>query len=234
MRKTLLALSLLVLAPTMRAADTKVPTFDQIIELKRPGAVALSPDGSRVAYTVSEANWDENAYETEIYLATASGGEPIQLTRAKKSSTSPDWSPDGKWLAFASDRTDKRQLYLINPAGGEAKAITSVEDGIDGFRWSPDGTKIAFTMSDPKPDAAKERDKKYGEFDGDRQRVPDVSPARHRRGSQRERAGQAEAADERGLHGRQLRLVPRRQVDRLRPPHRSEPHQLSIPPTSRC
>ncbi len=164
MRKTLLALSLLVLAPTMRAADTKVPTFDQIIELKRPGAVALSPDGSRVAYTVSEANWDENAYETEIYLASASGGEPIQLTRAKKSSTSPDWSPDGKWLAFASDRTDKRQLYLINPAGGEAKAITSVEDGIDGFRWSPDGTKIAFTMSDPKPDAAKERDKKYGEF----------------------------------------------------------------------
>lgn len=164
MRKTVIALTLLALAPAMRAADTKVPTFDQIIELKRPGAVALSPDGTRVAYTVTETNWDDNAYETEIFLADAKGGAPIQLTNAKKSSTAPAWSPDGRWLAFVSDRTDKRQLYVINPAGGEATALTSVEEGVGGFEWSPDGTKIAFTMTDPKTEAAKERDKKYGEF----------------------------------------------------------------------
>ncbi|CAN5790816.1 hypothetical protein BH24ACI5_BH24ACI5_25720 [soil metagenome] len=164
MRKTLIPLLLSLLVPGAQATQTTIPTFDQIIELKRPGSVALSPDGSRVAYTVSEANWEENAYETEIFLADASGGEPIQLTRAKKSSTAPAWSPDGTWLAFGSDRTDKRQLYLIHPAGGEAKVLTNVEEGVGSFEWSPDGTKIAFTMSDPKPDAAKERDKKYGEF----------------------------------------------------------------------
>jgi dipeptidyl aminopeptidase/acylaminoacyl peptidase len=164
MRQPLLALSLVLLVPAMPAGDTTVPTFDQIIGLKRPGAVALSPDGTRVAYTVSEAHWDENAYETEIFLAAANGGEPLQLTRAKKSSTAPAWSPDGRWLAFVSDRTDKRQLYLINPKGGEATAITNVEEGVSGFEWSPDGKKIAFTMTDPKPEAAKERDKKYGEF----------------------------------------------------------------------
>jgi dipeptidyl aminopeptidase/acylaminoacyl peptidase len=152
------------LVAVAQAAGTQVPTFDQIIELKRPGVVAVSPDGTRVAYTVTEANWEENAFETEIFLADSRGGGPIRLTNAKKSSTSPQWSPDGRWLAFASDRTDKRQLYLINPAGGEARAVTSVEEGVGGFEWSPDGRRIAFTMTDPKPEAAKARDKKYGEF----------------------------------------------------------------------
>ena len=89
MRKTLIPLLLSLLVPGAQATETTVPTYDQIIGLKRPGSVALSPDGSRVAYTVSEANWEDNAYETEIFLADARGGEPVQLTRAKKSSTAP-------------------------------------------------------------------------------------------------------------------------------------------------
>jgi dipeptidyl aminopeptidase/acylaminoacyl peptidase len=164
MKKLLVTLALALAFMPSYGARARVPTIDQLIALERPGAVALSPDGRRVAYTVTQTNWDENSYETEIFLVE-SGGEPVQLTRARKSSQSPAWSPDGRWLAFVSDRSDKRQIYAISPAGGEARALTDVDEGVGGFEWSPDGSQIAFTMSDAKTDALKEQDKKYGEFE---------------------------------------------------------------------
>ena len=110
-------------APT--ALPRAAPTVDQILSLKRAGSPEISPDGRWVAYTVRETNWDDNAYDTEIWLADATTGATRQLTNAKKSSQSPAWSPDGSKLAFISDRTDKRQIYVINPQGGEAEALTS-------------------------------------------------------------------------------------------------------------
>ena len=147
-------------------AQPQVPTIDQLIGLKRAGSPAISPNGQWVAYTVREANWDENNYHTEIWLADVKSGELRQLTsNAKKSSSSPAWSPDGTKLAFATDRDDKRQVYLIDPRGGEAHKLTSVEEGIGSFAWAPDGKSIAFTSTEPKTDADKEREKKFGEFD---------------------------------------------------------------------
>ena len=161
----ILALTIVLASAGMTGQATRVPSYEQIIDLKRPGGVALSPDGSMVAFTVGETNWDENSYETEIFVSRADGGEPIQLTRAKKSSNAPAWSPDGRWLAFASDRSDKRQLYLISPLGGEARVITSLEDGFGAFQWSPDGRQIALTITDPKSEPRKEHDKRSGEYE---------------------------------------------------------------------
>ena len=146
------------------ALSRAAPTADQILSLTRAGSPEISPDGRLVAYTVRETNWDDNAYETEIWLADATTGATRQLTNAKKSSQSPAWSPDGSKLAFTSDRTDKSQIYLISPHGGEADALTSVEDGVGRFAWSPDGKTIAYTATEAKPAAIKDRDKKYGEF----------------------------------------------------------------------
>src|SRR6185312_5000655 len=141
------------------------PTVDQILSLKRAGSPEISPDNLSVAYTVRTTNWDDNAYETAIWIADARTGAARQLTAGRKSSLAPAWSPDGSRLAFISDRTDKRQIYLINPHAGEADSLTSLDDGVSAFAWSPDGTRIAYTATDPKPQRVKDREKKYGELE---------------------------------------------------------------------
>jgi dipeptidyl aminopeptidase/acylaminoacyl peptidase len=139
------------------------PSIDDLINLKRVGSPAISPNGRQVAFTIREANWDENAYETEIWIGDATG-KSRQLTNSRKSNNQPAFSPDGAWLAFVSDRDGKRQLYRIAPGGGEAEKLTATEDGISNFAWSPGGTEIAFTMLDPLTDAIKEREKRWGDI----------------------------------------------------------------------
>ena len=146
-----------------RAQQASVPSIDDLLNLKRVASPALSPDGRWVAYTVRETNWDQNAYETEIWVAGADAGAPRQLTNADKSSQQPAWSPDSRTLAFISDRDGKRQIYRIEVAGGEAERLTNVDEGITAFQWSPDGKAIAFTALDAPTDAIKTRDKRWGE-----------------------------------------------------------------------
>lgn len=163
MRRTCaVVFALLVALPAAAAAQS----IDDLIALKRVnGTPAISPDGQRVAYTVRETNWDDNAYETEIWIAAANTpGSGRQLTNAKKSSSAPAFSPDGHWLAFISDRSDTRQLYRLSLDGGEAEPLTTGSEGVTAFAWSPDGTRVAYTMTDAVTAAAKERTETYGEY----------------------------------------------------------------------
>ncbi len=166
MRRHTLAVSLrLLLSTPIVFPAASGPTIDDLISLKRVGSPTISPDGHWVAYTVRETNWDADRYDTQLYLANVDTGAIRQITHAARSSTAPAWSPDGKQLAFASDRTDKRQIYLLDPTGGEAEAITSGDESPGAFRWSPDGRTIAYTSTDPAPDALKAREKEFGQFD---------------------------------------------------------------------
>lgn len=142
------------------------PTIDQLISLQRVGSPVISPDGALIAYTVRDTNWDDNSYHTEIWIADVKSAETRQLTsNAKKSSTSPAWSPDSRLVAFVTDRDEKGQVYIIDPHGGEARKLTSSEESVGGFAWAPDGKSIAYTTTDPRSDDYKSREKTYGDFD---------------------------------------------------------------------
>jgi dipeptidyl aminopeptidase/acylaminoacyl peptidase len=131
------------------------------MKVKAVGGVRVSPDGKRVVYTVNEPvmTAEKSEYLTQIWMASADGGDAHQMTFSEKSSTNPDWSPDGAWIAFTSSRSGKNNLYLMRSTGGEAEMITDVKSGVGGFAWSPDGKWIAFTMTDP-PTADEEKNNK--------------------------------------------------------------------------
>ncbi len=153
-----------LLACSAAFAAGAVPTIDESLSMKSVSAPQISPDGRYVAYLVQQANWEENEFVTQIWLANTGTGERIQLTSGKKSSDNPRWSPDSRRLAFTSKRDGKAQIYVISAAGGEAAQLTSEEADVTGIEWSPDGASIAFTSAGPERKALKDRKEKYGEF----------------------------------------------------------------------
>ena len=170
--------ALLVTAAAAEAQTKRPMTFMDIMELKNVGGVSLSPDGSKVAYTVSgwehpnarpstdpvkpdTAKGDKHETRSHIWIVSAAGGTPRQLTFSERGESAPQWSPDGRSLAFLSSRgsgTDtKTQLWILPMDGGEAYQLTTSKENVSGFEWSKDGSRIAYLAVDtlPKADEAK-------------------------------------------------------------------------------
>src|SRR6266571_423557 len=155
-----------------KAPASTTPTIDQSLEWTSVFNPKISPDGKRVVYEVQKANWEDNAFDRNLWIADVATGESHALTSAKKSSTNAAWSPDGKWIAFLSDRPaqitgtaeGKKQLYTIPADGGEAQQLTKVENDVNAFDWAPDSKRIVFSMTDVEPKTLKDRKEKYGEY----------------------------------------------------------------------
>ena len=124
---------------------------DDLLNLRFLNGAALSPDASQVIYTVSKINADADKEYSSLYLCDLASGETRQMTGGRAVDAGARWSPDGRTIAFMSDRGGKPQLYLLPVDGGEARQLTCFKRGIGGgLAWSPDGSKIAFCA---KPDA---------------------------------------------------------------------------------
>ena len=139
-------------------------SFEKWVSLKSTGNPLISPDGKYVVFTVTQTDWKENSYDSELWLYKE-GESPFQLTRTPKgSSFGAQFTPDNKWVSFLADRGDKTQLYIISVQGGEALQVTKDEDGIGSYSWRPDGSQIAFTKTEPDSKLAKTIKERYGAF----------------------------------------------------------------------
>ena len=178
MRRPILLFSLVsVISVSIFAnAQTAKPklTIDEFFNSVSFTAVKVSPDGNSVVIATERADWDQQIFRKELWLYRAVAGSLTQLTQSGHDS-SPQWSPDGQWIAFLSERKggdardadagdakerggndkdsnkekDVAQLFLISPSGGEAFAITYGEDEVHAFAWSRDSKAIYFATRQP-------------------------------------------------------------------------------------
>src|SRR6059058_6459507 len=132
------------------------------------GDPQISPDGSRIAFVRVSVNEKKLGYDTAIWtVSTADKEPPHRLTNGPHDS-SPEWSPDGKFLVFmrATEKDGKPeppQLAMLSMNGGDAWTFTDLPKGAGPPRWSPDGRTIAFTSASNPEDIAKQQKKKQTE-----------------------------------------------------------------------
>jgi dipeptidyl aminopeptidase/acylaminoacyl peptidase len=142
---------------------------EDVYALTSVGDPRLSPDGLRVAYVVNSIDRDANGYRAAIWIGPLDRPEEAkQFTSGKRSDWSPRWSPDGRWLAFASNRDGEdekahAELYVMPADGGEARRLTEGQEAVESIAWAPDSRRLAF--------ARRVRDPAYDEED-ERKRAP--------------------------------------------------------------
>lgn len=136
-------------------------TTEDLYSIKFLGRPRISPNGQLVAYVVTTIDEYRHEYHSAIWMAPTAGGEPKLFTTGSANASNPTWSPDGRWLAFVSNReTDltnidpkkqkkvekgKSQIWLIPSDGGEARQLTFVEHGASSPVWSPDSKWLLFS-----------------------------------------------------------------------------------------
>ena len=154
--------AILFLAPMRGRAQSdgekKLLTPEASLNLRAISDLQYSPDGKRLAFVVTEPAKGQGR-KRHIWIHEAGEEGSRQFTYSEKSESGPRWSPDGKTLAFLSDRGEAQQIYLMRADGGEGVALTKGKNGVRGFEWSPDGKQIAYTAPDAKSEAEEKKEK---------------------------------------------------------------------------
>jgi dipeptidyl aminopeptidase/acylaminoacyl peptidase len=162
--------ALILIVAAVLAADAKRPiTENDLYAFQWAASPQISPDGSKVVYTLVKVTAKHDNYQTALWMTPATGGPARQLTSGPHDSTAR-WSPNGKLLAFlrATEKDGKPeppQIYLLSMEGGEARALTEIPKGAGDPVWSPDGRSLAFSSPTLAKDSEKKKDDPAPESD---------------------------------------------------------------------
>src|SRR5438034_8664696 len=143
-------------------------TPDDLYRFRWIDHVRLSPDGERVAYQIAWADGTARQGRSRIVVRKLLDAEPVGPTGGVQRDHSPEWSPDGRNIAFISRVGAADQLFVLEVgAGGPAQQLSSVHDGVGHPKWSPDGRWIAFVgavvadadavVDDPRPPESRDQ-----------------------------------------------------------------------------
>jgi dipeptidyl aminopeptidase/acylaminoacyl peptidase len=167
------------LFPSICCAQTSKPTIslNEFLNTTDITEAKLSPDGTAAVIGTETPDWKNSVYRHDLWLWTQSAG--LQPLTHAGSEESAQWSPDGKWIAFVSDRalpnedassdgstaTDSAKadrVWLIPITGGEALPLYTEKLDAHTFAWSPDSASIYFSTTEPQPQ--EEKDDKQTEW----------------------------------------------------------------------
>jgi dipeptidyl aminopeptidase/acylaminoacyl peptidase len=127
-------------------------TFADMMQMKRLGETAVSPDGKWLAYSVTTVNLEQNTKTAELWLQAIAGGDPQKLAVAQPGDSGPQFAPDGKRILFESSRNGGQQVWIADfdpatGATGNPKRLTAISTEADNAIWSPDGNSVLFTSA---------------------------------------------------------------------------------------
>src|SRR5438128_2544796 len=151
--RSMLVLTLTIVLPLSSFAQTNRPiTIDDLITAIRDSAPRISPDGRQVMFTRTTTALDRGRRNADIWSVPADGSAPSnELIGGDKTENSPRFTPDGRHIAFISNRDGAAQVYLADAGGGGVKQVTKVSGGVQPpLVMSPDGKRVAF-VSDVYP-----------------------------------------------------------------------------------
>ena len=139
--------------PEVQKLASDIMTPEVLWSFGRIGEPDISPDGTRVLYSVTNYNIEENKSYRDLYVVAVNGGTPVRLTSTPEKESSAIWRPDGKKIGYLSSKSGEMQLWEMNPDGTEPVQVSEIKGGISGFKYSPDMTKVLFTADvKAKPD----------------------------------------------------------------------------------
>ena len=143
----------------VKTATGKLLTPEAALHRRSIADLQFAPDGRRAAFVVTEPA--KGAVRARhIWIYEKRNNAVRQFTYSGKSESMPRWSPDGKFLAFLSNREgEQQQIYLMRAEAGEAAAITKGKRSVQSFAWSPDGKQIAFLAPEAKSEDEEKKEK---------------------------------------------------------------------------